>query len=157
MPDANGRSEAQIGYGTRVYMQEEPDSTALTKLGEVTNVGFPDEQVSEVEVTHYESPDSTQEFIAGLKNGGSLPLSINWVPGSATDIMLRAAKADRQNRTWRIVTPPDDDAQQFTFPAFITGFQRTAPIDDRMTAEITLRVAGAVIEADAATDPTVIG
>lgn len=134
------------------------NATALTKVAEVTSVAFPDETVAEVEVTHYESPGRSREFIPGLSDNGSITFTINWVPGSATDDMLVAAKADRSNRTFRIVTPAagDDDGQMFTFPAFISGLSRAAPIDDRMTADVTLRVAGAVTIADGVADPTVI-
>ena len=151
-------SDALIGYGTRLYMAATAGAAALTKVAEVTNVSFPDESVAEVEVTHYESPGRAREFIPGLSDNGSITFTINWVPGSATDDMLIAAKADRANRVFRIVTPGTDDVdgQMFTFPAFISGLSRAAPIDDRMTADVTLRVAGAVTIADASADPTVL-
>lgn len=148
-------SDALIGYGTRLYMGATANATTLTKLAEVTSVAFPDESVAEVEVTHYESPGRSREFIPGLSDNGSITFTINWVPGSATDALLIAAKADRANRLVRIVTP-GPDGQMFTFPAFISGMTRAAPIDDRMTSDVTLRVAGAVEIDDAAADPTVI-
>lgn len=148
-------SEAQIGYGTRFYMAATPGAAALTKLAEVTSVTPPEDEVAEVEVTHYESPGRTREFIAGLSDAGSTTLEMNWVPGSATDDLLVAAKADRKVRIMRIVTPPGDGSQQFTFPAYVSGYTRALPLDDRMTATVTLRIAGAVVEADAAATPTV--
>jgi predicted secreted protein len=149
-------SDAQIGYGTRFYMAETPTATVLTKLAEVTSVTPPEEEVAEVEVTHYESPGRTREFIAGLSDSGSTTIEMNWVPGSATDEMLTVARGDRLVRTMRIVTPPGEGSQQFTFPAYVSGYSRALPLDDRMTATVTLRISGAVTEADAATDPTVI-
>ena len=148
-------SDALIGFGTRLYMGATANATALTKLAEVTSVSFPDETVAEVEVTHYESPGRSREFIPGLSDNGSITFTINWVPGSATDTLLTTAKGDRATRPVRIVTPGDDD-QMFTFPAFVSGISRAAPIDDRMTADVTLRVAGAVVIADAVADPTVL-
>jgi len=151
-------SDALIGYGTRLYMGATANATALTKVAEETSVSIPDESVAEVEVTHYESPGRAREFIPGLSDNGSITFTINWIPGSATDDLLIAAKADRANRTFRIVTPAADDydGQMFTFPAFISGMSRAVPIDDRMTADVTLRVAGAVTIAEASENPTVI-
>jgi predicted secreted protein len=148
-------SDAMIGYGTRLYMAATKAATTLTKVAEVTNVTFPDESVAEVEVTHYESPGRTREFISGFSDAGSITFTVNWVPGSETDDMLVAAKADGETRTLRIVTP-GDDGQMFTFPGYISGFARTAPIDDRMTADLTVRVAGAITIAEVTDTPTTI-
>ncbi len=150
-------SNAKIGYGTRIYMMATASASVLTKLAEVTSVTPPEDEVAEVEVTHYESPGRTREFIAGLADAGSTTVEMNWVPGSATDELLTVAKADRLVRTFRIVTPPGEGSQQFTFPAYVNGYSRALPLDDRLTATVTLRIAGAVVEADAAADPTVIG
>ncbi len=150
-------SDALIGYGTRFLMAATPAATALTKLAEVTSVTLPNEQVAEVEVTHYESPGRTREFIPGLNDAGEITVEINWVPGSDTDDLIVAAKADGKVRTMRIVTPADDTSQMYTFPGFVRGFERTAPMDDKMTATLTIRIAGAVDQANAAADPTVIG
>ena len=147
---------AKIGYGTRFLMKELANSTALTKLAEVTSVSLPNEQVAEVEATHYESPNRTREFIPGLNDAGEITVEMNFDPGSATDLMLVAAKSDNGVRTMRIVTPPGDDDQMYTFPGFVKGYERGLPLDDRMTATVTIRVAGAVVQADAAADVTVL-
>jgi predicted secreted protein len=149
-------SDALIGYGTQFLMAATPGASSLTKLAEITAVGLPNEQVAEVEVTHYESPGRTREFIAGLSDAGEITIEMNWVPGSATDALIAAAKADGKVRTMRVVTPADDTRQMYSFPGFVRGFERTAPIDDRMTATVTIRVAGAVVQANASANPTVL-
>lgn len=148
-------SDALIGYGTQFLMAATPGASALTKLAEITAVGLPNEQVGEVEVTHFESPGRTREFIPGLSDAGEITIELNWVPGSATDDLITAAKADGKVRSMRVVTPPDDTRQMYTFPGFVRGFERTAPIDDKMSATVTIRVAGAVVQADASANPTV--
>jgi predicted secreted protein len=151
-------SDAQLGYGSKFLMAALANSTTLTKLAEVTSVSLPNEQVAEVEVTHYESPGRTREYIAGLNDAGELTIEINWVPGSATDTLIAAAKADGKVRTMRITVPGSStNGQMYTFPGFVRGFERTAPFDDKMTATLTIRIAGAVVQANGIADPTVIG
>lgn len=151
-------SDAQIGYGAKFLMSALPNSTALTKLAEVTSVSLPNEQTAEVEVTHYESPGRTREFIAGLSDAGEITIGMNWVPGSGTDKAIVAAKADGKVRTMRVVVPDGSaNGQMFTFPGFVRGIERTVPIDDKMEATLTIRVAGAVVQANGTADPTVIG
>ena len=147
-------SDAMIGYGSQFLMQALANSTALTALAEVTSVSLPNEQVAEVEVTHYQSPGRTREFIAGLNDAGEITIEMNFVPGSATDDLLVAAKADGKTRTMRVVATDSDEAEMYTFPGFVRGYERNIPLDDRMTATVTIRVAGAVVQAAVAEDPT---
>ncbi len=144
---------AKIGYGTRFYMQEDAEADELTKLGEVFNVGMPNEQRGEAEATHYESPGQTKEFIATLIDPGELVINLNWVPGDATDDILVAAKASGEVLIMRTVPP---GGQMFTYPGIVKGLERDVPIEDRMTNQVTIRVAGAVVQAATAVDPTVI-
>lgn len=143
-----------IGHGTRFLMAALASSSALTKLAQVTSVGLPNEQTAEVETTNYDSPGRTREFIAGLNDAGEITIEMNFHPGSATDELIVAAKGDGQVRTMRIVTPEDDDQQMYTFPGFVRGYERNLPVDDRLTATVTIRVAGAVVQAAATADPT---
>jgi predicted secreted protein len=150
-------SDAKLGYGSKFLMKALANSTALTKLAEVTSVTLPNEQVAEVEVTHYESPGRTREFIAGLNDAGEITIGMNYLPGSDTDDLIVAAKADGAVRTMRIVVPDGTaTGQAFTFPGFVRGYERDVPIDDKMTAQVTIRVAGAVVQAAAPADPTTI-
>lgn len=146
-------SDALIGIGTAIYMAATANAATLTKLAEVTSVGLPNEQAGEVDVTNYDSPGRTREFIPGLNDAGEITMEMNWVPGSATDDLIVTAKADGKVRTFRVVTPEDDDQQMYTFPGFIRGYERTTPIDSQLTATVTIRVAGAVVQAAATETP----
>ena len=138
-------SDVKIGYGAQFHMAATGGSSDLTKLAEVTSVALPNEQTAEVEVTHYESPNRTKEFISGLIDPGELSIEINYIAGSDTDDLIVAAKGDGAVRQMKIVLP--QYTQQFTFPGIVRGYDRSAPIEGRMTATITIRVAGAVIQA----------
>jgi len=150
-------SDAQLGFGSRFFMKATAAATTMTKLAEVTSVSLPNEQVAEVEVTHYESPGRTREYIAGLNDAGELTIGINYLPGSDTDDMIVAAKADGLVRTMRITVPGGSaNGQFFTFPGFVRGYERGVPLDDKMTATITIRIAGAVVQADGTATPATI-
>lgn len=136
-----------IGYGTTVEIDADNSGTTYTKLVECYITGLPNPQFDDVETSHYESPDRTREYVAGLQDGGEITVEMNWVPGSATDTFIVAALG--QKRSVRI-TVPSGTNQAFTFPAVLKGYERNVPVDDRKTATVTLRVAGAVVQADAA-------
>lgn len=137
-------SDVQIGHGTKVYMLN--DASAWVQLAEVTEIGLPNPQVDDVEATHFLSPDRSKEYIAGLKDNGEIPLGMNYIAGSATDILLTGAL--QETRSWRIIVPTseEEDGWVFEFEGVLKGYEKAVPIGDRQTATITIRVSGSVAE-----------
>ena len=140
-------STALTGWDTGVKLH---NGTALTALAEVFNVTVPDSQADEVDVTHYKSPGRSREFIPGMIDNGEIEIQMNYVPGSATDLLLTAAKAAGDVRTWEIVVPNAGTDWKYSGSAFVKSYTKEIPIDDKMTATAVLRVSGAVTEAAAA-------
>jgi hypothetical protein len=143
-------SEARIGWGGEVHLSTDGTTTALVELVEVTSFGLPDEDVDEVEVTHLKSPNRRKEFIAGLSDGGEVEVSLNYVPGSATDELIRAAKAAGDTRAIRFVIPDQSGAPEWqidTF-AFVKGYAR-GPVSagDKIDSTVRFRITGAQTEA----------
>jgi predicted secreted protein len=137
-------SNALTGWDTEVKLH---NGTALTALAEVFAVTVPDAQADEVDVTHYQSPGRSREFIAGMIDHGELEIQMNYVPGSATDLLLTDAKTEGDVRTWEIIIPNGTAGWKFAGSGFIKSYTKEIPIDDKMTATAVLRVSGAVTEA----------
>jgi len=69
-----------------------------------------------IEVTNYGSPDRFREYIAGLKDGGSLNAEGNWLPNNAThdeSTGLLESFNDDSNHNWKLVLP--DSLGTFSF------------------------------------------
>lgn len=140
-------TDAAIGFGTVFEMADEATPTTFVALGEVINVDPGEDDDEEVEATHFQSPNRTREFIAGLTTPGTITVEMNFVPGSATDDMIEAARGKRNVGR---VTYPNGVRQ--TFPIVRRGYAKSIPLDDRMTATATFRRAGAS-SSDVATAP----
>jgi predicted secreted protein len=135
-----------LGYGAEFWIDN--SSGVLTQCGEILGVPLPNEQVEEVEATHMASPNRTREFIAGLIDLGEASFDMNYIPGSASDILLREAKDSGENRDYKVVLTETDGSQwKIEGQCFIKGYERAAPIDDRKTVSVTVRFSGAVTEA----------
>lgn len=136
---------AKIGHGSELWIAN--DTNVLTKVAELTSVGLPNPQVAEVEATHFESPDRSREYIPGLKDNGEIAFGINWLPGSVTDELINSALNDDQARDMEVRVPGTGDTKQvFAFAGIVRGYEKAIPIDDRMTATVTVRVSGAVTQ-----------
>ena len=138
--------EDMTGWDTEVRLH---NGTALTELEAVFDVGLPEDTVDEVDTTHYKSPGKRREFMAGLIDGGEIQIQMNYRPGSDTDVLLTAAKAARNIRTWDITIPDGETGWRFAGSAFVKSYTKTNPLDGKRVATAVLRVSGAVAEAAA--------
>lgn len=138
-----------IGWGAQVSMFNDVATPVLTELAFVFNMTLPNPQVDDVEVTHYKSAARQREYIAGLIENGELQIEMNYVAGSPTDLLISAARAAGTTRNMVVVVPTTVGASkkwQFTFPVYVKGYERAIPLEDRLTAVMTVKVAGAVTE-----------
>lgn len=138
-------ADVTIGWGAEFHLDDA--SNVLTELGEITGISLPNPQMEDVEATHFKSPNRRREYIAGLIEDGEGTFEMNYNPGSATDVILRAAIADGVTRSYKIVVPDGAGSWEITGDCIVKGYERNVPIDDRMTASVTIRFTGASTEA----------
>lgn len=140
---------ATIGWGGKAFLGTTSDPATLVQLVEVTAFPFPEDQVADVKATHMLSPGRREEYIAGLIDGGTGDVVMNYVPGSATDALIRAALAAGDARAFRIhLLQPDATYYEIDVTVIVKGYKRSAPIDNRMDATMTVRFTGASTETD---------
>ncbi|MDS9468210.1 phage tail tube protein [Paracoccus sp. MBLB3053] len=133
--------EGMLGYGTsvRVGRGATPSWTPISLIGDID---LPDEQVDDVEVTHMASPGRRRQYIAGLIDSGEISIPMNYIPESPTDVMLQEIRASGEEVILEITVPGATEPEQYA--AFLKGYGRTAPVDDKMTAEATFRLSGVI-------------
>jgi predicted secreted protein len=116
-----------------------------TLVAEINDISGPSLSRDTIEVTHHQSTNRWREFIKSLKDGGEISFTINYNPVDTTHKTSTGVLADFANDTtvdtWSLVFP-DSGLTTWSFPAIVTGFEPKEPIDDRLTADITLKVAG---------------
>lgn len=139
MPD----TQSKIGYGAGFFLS---DGTTLVELGEITSVTPPNPQTADVEATHFKSANRRREYIAGLIEDGEGTFEMNYVAGSATDALIRAAQAAGVARAYKIVLPATVGTWEISGMCIVKGYERSVPIDDRMTATLSVRFTGASTE-----------
>lgn len=134
-----------IGWGAEFWLH---NGTALTKFAGVFEVTIPQSTADDVETTHYESPNRTREYIRGLRELGEFSVQMNYVAGSATDLLAQDFDVDGDTRAWRIVIPDSAgvDERFIDGTGYSRGYERSLPLDDRLTAALTIKVASATTE-----------
>lgn len=141
---------AKLGYGTllKLGQADGPPETFVT-VSEVLNLEPPDEVSDDVEVTNHDSPNRTREYIQGLIETGEVPFTINWNPSSYTNHWtgangLYGVKDAGAARNWQVVFPSGIGSKVFAFPAYIKSIKVNPPVDAQITADVVLKVSGAI-------------
>lgn len=134
--------EGMIGYGSSVRIGRGA-TPAWTSVALVGDLELPDEQADEIEVTHMLSPGRRKQYIAGLLDSGELTIPTNWIPGSPTDTLLQGLKVSGEQVLIEITITAEGTPE--TFSGFLKSYARSAPINDKMTANAVFRLSEQVV------------
>jgi len=135
-------SQAALGYGSTFALEDKTVSPSVSvQIAEIFNITPPNFEADDVDVTHNQSPNTTRETIAGLKTPGACSFEMNFIPGSASDVILRAALNAADQRICIITFP---NLVTWTFIAAVKSYEVSMPTDDRMTATVGMQVSGSI-------------
>lgn len=143
-------TDARIGWGAELQLGTSDAVASLVELGEVVSFNLPASEADEVEATHLKSPNRRKEFIAGLIDSGQVEAELNYIPGSATDVMLAAARDAGTTRAVRFILPDEVGAPawQITTGGFVKRYSPNAvSAGEKITATVVIRITGAYSEA----------
>jgi predicted secreted protein len=93
------------------------------------------------DVTNKDSTNRWREFVTGLVDGGEVSFNIVFNPDATTHTTLAADLVSQTAQAWKILTDSDDT---LTFSGYVTGFSLSAPLDGEQSADLTIKVTGAV-------------
>lgn len=129
-------------FGTKLKV----GGTAGTAIVNITELNPPEQSAEELDMTAHDSGGAYREIVPSFLSAGKVTLTINWDPNATTHKNgaggLRKLFADRTKSSFAIEYPVTPVAHDI-FDAYVTGFQPSAPFDDKLTAQVTLSVSGA--------------
>ncbi|MFE9381776.1 phage tail tube protein [Streptomyces sp. NPDC007025] len=126
-------------FGIALERSDMDETTPVfTAVANVTSVEGPEIERETYDVTAHDSVDGWREFIGGLKDGGEVSLEVNYDPRKHDELL--ADFEDTEPRDYKLVFP--GALGTWEFQAFIKGFSQEAPVDDKLSAELTFKVTG---------------
>jgi hypothetical protein len=136
---------ARKGFGTQFLYGDGAGSETFTAVAMVTEIGGVDMSRIAIETTAHDSAGAFEEFIPGIRNGGEISLKLNFDPAAATHDettgLLSQFVGDEVVRNYRIALP--GGLMTFTFPGFITKFNISPALKDKIEGTLSVKVAGA--------------
>lgn len=131
-------------FGTLLKIGDGATPENFTTIAEVTNISGPSLSLEPIEITSHSSPGGWKEFIGGLLDAGEVTFDINYEPTEATHNATTGLIADMVDRTLRNfqLVFPDTGNTTWSFMALVTGFEPSEPVEDKLTASVTLKLTG---------------
>lgn len=132
-------------FGTQLKIGSTSGSGG-TAIAAVTSIDGPELTLETIDVTTHDSPNGFREFIGGLKDAGEVSMELAFDPANATHKNasggLLYALLNRSVTEFTLVLPSSPSVSWY-FNALVTQFQVQAPIDDKLPANVTLKITGA--------------
>jgi len=140
---------ADKSQGTQLKMGDGATVEVFETIAEVADIGGPSFSRDSIDTTNHDSPGGYKEGLPGLRDGGEVTFSINFMPENETHIAAIAQFDDDEVHNWQLVYPITP-AKQWNFKGYITKFDTKAPVGDKLSADMTVKVSGKPVLAAAA-------
>lgn len=126
------------GYGTIL-------ERGSTTIAQVTSISGPGLSLDVEDVTTHDSTAAWEEVVATILRSGEITLDIVYDPAAATHSAtaggLIADMVARTAQTYSLIFT-DTANTEWTFSAFVIGFEPDAPHDGALTASVTMKITG---------------
>lgn len=134
---------AIAGYGTKLQLGDGELVETFTDIPGLKDFNLPMGETDQIDVTAHDSPDQTKEYISGLIETGEISFEIFFDPNNDQHQELVAIKDSGETRNWKVIAP-DAELTEFAFAAFVTAIELSFPVEDAVTAEVSIKLSGAV-------------
>lgn len=131
-------SKAISGVGTQ-FRRWDALTAKWVNISEITNITGPDKSRNTINVTSLDSLDGYMEFIAGMRDGGSVSLSMNYTK-EGYELMNDDFESDVLQH-YEILLPDDNSLE---FQGLVTTAPLTIPYDDKISMDTEIKVSGKV-------------
>lgn len=116
------------------------DATPLEEILSVSGLGKSNDIL---DVTNFDSPAGTKEYIAGLADGAEMTVECNFIAAAAGQVALQAAVD--AGASVDVVMTYTTTTQVYTFTAAAQGWTISPSISDQNRIEFTLKVSGEIV------------
>ena len=133
-------SNAVSGVGTE-FRRWDTVTAAWVQQAEVNSITGPTMTRDFIDVTSLDSTGGYREFITGFRDAGTISLSMNF-----TRATYDSFKTDFESVTavYYEIVLPDTENTTLEFEGLVTEIPLTIPTDDKITADVTIKISGSV-------------
>lgn len=110
-------------------------------IGEITGISGPSMSRNTIDTTVLATTGGYRTFIGALRDPGTITLNMNFT--RATYEQMKEDFEDDSSQNYEIILP-DDENTSFEFEGLVTELPLNVPTDDKITADVTIKISGQV-------------
>lgn len=129
-------------FGTELRQGDGGGPESFTPVAQVRDISGPGLSLDNEDVTTHDSTGGWEEVVATILRTGEMTLEIVYDPADGTHDATTGLVADMEAKTLRNFELEWPDATEWSFAAYVTGFEPGAPHDGSLTASVTLKLSG---------------
>ena len=133
-------TNAVSGVGTK-FLRWDTSLSAWIVQSEINSITGPTMTRDFIDVTSLDSTSGYREFITGFRDAGTISLSMNFTRDTYDS--FKADFEDPDVAYYEIVLP-DVENTTLEFMGLVTECPITVPTDDKITADVTIKISGPV-------------
>lgn len=135
-------SQARSAYGTLLKRGDGQVPETFTAIAEVRDLSRTGPKQEKIDVTNHNQAATSRvmEFIMGLIDPGDVEMTLSWIPGNAGHRGMWDDLHAATLRNYKIELA--DQSETESFAAYVMEIGRDFPVDDVLSAEVTLGVTG---------------
>lgn len=145
LPVIAGGTDAVSTQNTYISIGDSASPNTFTEIAEVKSIGGPNEDSEELDATHLRSTGGYREFLQSFKDGGEVPLVMNFIPSDASQNSttgLRKLFQTGATRGFKITFP---DTTTCAFDAYVKAIGTPVAVGAVLELNATLRISGATV------------
>jgi len=132
-------SNAVAGVGTKFRRW---DNSTWQNIAEINSIDGPGKSRDTIDVTSLDSTGGYREFIGGFRDGGTVTLPMNFTRDTYDMMNTDFESSALQNYE---IFLPDTENTSFEFEGLVTELGLAIPADDKITADVTIKVSGQIV------------
>lgn len=131
-------SNAFSGVGTK-FNRGTTQTGPWTAIAEINSIGGPDKSRSTIDTTSLDTAAGYRTFFAGFRDSGQVTLEMNF-----TRITYELINDDYESdgKVWYQIALPDTESTKLTFQGLVINLGSAVPMDDKVTATVTIKISG---------------
>lgn len=113
--------------------------TAIEEVLSISGFGKTNELI---DVTNFDSPNQTKEYIAGLADGAEITIEANYVPSATQQDNLKSAVDSGATRNFQVVYTGSSPDETFSFAAVCLSWELVPSPTEQNRRQYTLKITG---------------
>lgn len=118
-------------------LQQFNTTDGYVTVAQVDDIKAPALGLGTPDVTAHDSASAYRAAVGGVKEIGEVSMALVFDPAVASHVSKWTALSSRGHEVFKVIFP-DAGATAWAFRAFVTGFEPSAPVEDKLTGNVTL-------------------